>query len=384
MPLPLRLPAIAALLVAAPLSTALAQSSASPPTVTVTGYIQPQYERLQVEEAARDRAIFRRLYLGVQTTIAKNWSGTILIDFAPLLQDDRIGIGDVLLRYNGVSGKGLTFSLGHQKIPFSRSILMSSRSRSLVERPFTGERAFGAPGRGIGAQVDGRHADQRFQWSASLASVMHAPNAQELRLSGIADAEDTWNEGVMVVGRAEWHPLGPVAREQGDFERGPFRVMGGLSAYAWTNDGDRNLFTRDGVSSSPTFADLDAAQAVEVSGGLRGHGVSVDAAWSRVQGETIDPQFTGGIYVDGRASLHETAVEAGYMVILSRLEALASLDSLAIDARSATAYRPSFGAVWYVDGHRLKFSAMHRQSVNVLGVRGARGRQTYLQAQYGF
>ena len=352
--------------------------------MTITGYLQTQYERLQVEQAARDRAIFRRLYLGVQTTLPKDWSGAILIDFAPALRDERIGIGDAYLRYNGVSGKGLSFTLGHQKIPFSRSTLMSSRSRSLVERPFTGERAFGAPGRAIAAQVDGRHAGQRVQWSASIASVMHAPTAQDLRLSGLVDAEDTWNEGVMATGRAEWHPRGVVAREQGDFGRGPFRLVGALSAYVWKNDGDRNLFTTDGASTSTAFADLDAAHGVEASAGVRGRGFSFDGAWSRVDGQTIDPLFTGGIYVDGHVTMYQTGAEAGYMVIPSRLELVGGIDSLAIDNRPSIPYRPSAGAVWYVNGHRLKFSAMHRESVNVLGVHGARGRQTYVQAQYGF
>lgn len=372
------------MLAAAPLSTASAQPTPPPPHIRLTGYIQPQYEHLQVDTSAQDRAIFRRLYVGVQTTLPKHWAATILIDFAPLLENERIGVGDAFLRYNGFADRGIVITMGNQKVPFSRSTLASSRARSLVERPFTGERAFGAPGRAVSAQVDGRHREQTLQWSVSLASVLHSPGIQELRLGGSVDADETWNEGVMATGRAEWHPRGAVPREQGDFTRGAFRVMGALSTYVWRNNGDRNLFTRDGASSSAVFADLGSANAVEASTGIRGHGFSVDGAWSRVEGSTIDPHFTGGIFVGGHTSMHQTAAEAGYMAIASRLELVGGVDSLAIHNRPSIAYRPSAGVVWYIDRHRLKFSATHRESFNVLGSRHARARQTYLQAQYSF
>jgi phosphate-selective porin OprO/OprP len=382
-PLSPRSAGLAVLVLPVLLSSAHAQPVAPPP-VTLTGYVQTQYERFELAEAARDRAIFRRLIVGLQAAIAGDWSATILIDFAGAVTGDRVKARDVYLRYTGLSTKGLTITVGNQKVPFSRSVLTSSRSRSFIERPFTGERAFGAIGRAIAAEVDGSHLAQRVQWSGAVASVLHAPDARELRLDGIADAEDTWNEGVMAVGRVEWHLRGPVARAQGDFTGGPFRVMTGAAAYVWKNDGDRNLFTRDGASSSTSFADLDTTRAVELDAAIRGHRLALDGSWSRVVASTVDPAFTGGLYLGGRTALHQTALEAGYMVVPHRVEILGGIDSLAITGRPSIAYRPTLGTTWYVNGQLLKFSVMHRESVNTLGARGVRARATYVQAQFAF
>jgi hypothetical protein len=352
--------------------------------VTVTGYGQGQYERVDADGHASDRVFFRRLFLGARFVLSDDWSGTVLVDFAPAAEGEHPVVRDAYLRYSGWSDRGLTLTIGNQKVAYSQSVLGSSRSRSVVERPFTGERAYGAPGRALAVLVDGRHHDNHLQWSTSIASVLHSPNARELRLDGLADADDTWNEGVMATGRVEWHPRGAVAREQGDFVRGPFRVMTAAAAYAWTNDGDRNTVTENGASTSTTRADLDSARAFEVSTGVRGHGLSLDAAWSRTSGSTIDHGFTGGLYVQGRAVMHQFGAEGGYMIVPGRLEIIAAFDTLATDARDAVTYRPSVGAAWYLDGHRLKLSAQHRETKNLLGIRDARTHATYAQMQFAF
>ena len=378
---PIRLLAAAALC-AAWVPSAAAQTPDH--AVTVYGYGQAQYERVDDDEHARDRVFFRRLYVGARFVLGGEWSGTVLVDFTPSTSGDHPIVRDAYVRYSGWSQRGVTLTIGNQKTPFSQSVLGSSRSRSLIERPFTGERAYGAPGRAIAIQADGRHHGQELQWSGSLASVLHSPGAAEIRLDGLPDADDDWNEGVMATGRVEWHPLGVVAREQGDFVRQGFRVVSGVSAYVWANDGDRNPFTVNGVSTSAANADLDAARGFVLSGGVRGHGVAIDAAWSRVRSETIDPRFTGGLYRNGRATLRQFAAEGGYMIVPSRLEIVGAIDALAADARDATTFRPSIGTIWYLDAHRLKISLQHRETMNARGTRGARLRATYVQFQFAF
>ena len=387
MTFPARFSAGAALVLAFS-SPALAQSSPAP--VRLSAYVQAQYDRVTVESSTADRVFFRRLVVSLQGGVTDDWSGEVEVDFAAAVLGDRVIVKDAFLRYTGFDAQGLTITIGNQKMPFSRSVLAPSSRRGLVERPFTGERAFGAVGRAIAVQVEGRHAERHVQWAAALASALHAPDALEIRIDGLADSRATWNEGVLTVGRFEWQPLGPTPREQGNLTCGlpngdcQLRVVAGIGAYAWQNDGDRNLNTIDGIGTSSTLADLDEARAVELSLGLRGHRLSLDAAWDRISGRTIDPVFSGGLYRDGRTVLYQAAVEAGYMVVPGRLEVLGAMDSLDISARTALAYRPAFGLNWYLHGYRLRMSFMHRENMNVLGIPGARGRGTFVQAQIAF
>jgi hypothetical protein len=293
-------------------------------------------------------------------------------------------VRDAYLRYLGWTPRGLTVTIGNQKLPFSRAALISASRRGLIERTAPGERPFGTPGRALAVQIEGRHRSQHVQWAAALASALHGPDVAEIRIDGLAESKDTWNEGILGGGRVEWHPLGNTPRDQGDFGRGPLRVVVGAGAYRWQNDGDRNLFTTGGVATSAVFADADQAHGVEISAGLRGQGFSLDTSWQRTAARTLDAGFTGGIYQDGDAVLHVTGVESGYMAVPGTLEILAGFDTVDIAARPALAYRPSVGASWYVNQHRLKFQFTHREAFNVLGIDGVRGRTTTLQAQLYF
>jgi phosphate-selective porin OprO/OprP len=343
-------------------------------SVTVGGVIQA--------ETTRDRVFFRRLLLAVQIVATKDWTGQIQIDVAPSVLGDRVVVRDAYLRYLGWTPHGLTVTVGNQKMPFSRAALVSASRRGLIERSAPGERPFGTPGRALAAQIEGR--GQHVQWAAALASVLHSPDVLEIRLDGLPESRDTWNEGVLGAGRAEWHPLGNMPRDQSDFCRSPLRIAVGAGAYVWHNDGDRTLFTTDGTGTSTVFADADDAQGVEVSGGLRGHGFSLDASWQRISARTIDPALTAGIYQRGEAVFQVTGFEGGYMVLPRKLEVLGSFDTLDIAARPSLAYRPAFGANWYLNQHRLKFQFMHRETFDALGARGVRGHATTPQTQLAF
>jgi len=352
--------------------------------VTLTGVLQADYEAVTAAGNTRDRAFFRRLQLGVQIVAGKDWVGNIQLDAAQSVVGDRLIVRDAYLRYLGWAPHGLTVTIGNQKLPYSRAALVSASRRGFVERNAPGERPYGTPGRALAVQIEGRHGNQRVQWAGAIASALHGPDVAEIRIDGLPESRETWNEGVLGAGRVEWHPLGSMVRDQSDFTRSPLRVAIGAGAYSWKNDGDRNLYTTDGAATSAVFADADRARGLEVSGGLRGHGFSVDASWHRIDAHTVDAAFTGGIYAHGDAVFHVTGIEAGYMLIRGRLEVLGGFDTADVAARPSTVRRPAFGANWYVNQHRLKFQVMQRETFNALGTRGARIHATIVQAQMIF
>jgi phosphate-selective porin OprO and OprP len=91
-----------------------------------------------------------------------------------------------------------------------------------------------------------------------------------------------------------------------------------------------------------------------------------------------------GLYVDGRAVIDKGSIEAGYMLLPRRLEALVGFDATTSDAFDATWQRFNLGINWYFNGHRLKVSVMHRESFNDRGAGDQRSRATYLQTQFSF
>jgi hypothetical protein len=375
-------PAIA--LLAALVPGAVSAQTPAAPTFTFAGYLQTQYNRLSVEDSPHDRVIFRRAIVGVEAELSERWMGELQADIAPVSLGERIEVRDAYLRYTGLTARGVTFTLGNQKTPFARSVLTSSARRGLVERPVTGERAYGSPGRAISLRVDGRDTGHLLLWSGAVASVHHAPTSDQIRLDGLATSRVDWNEGVMVSGRAEWHPRGFVALEQGAFDVKNTVMTIAAGAYHWVNDGDNNLFTEDGHSTSLVAADLDRATGLELSGGMRAPRLSLDAELHRITGRTIDPEFTGGLYRAGRTRLIKSSIEAGYMLVPPHLELLGGVETLDVEAYESVTWRPVAGVNWYVYRHKLKFQFMQRETLNDLGVRGQRGHATYLQAQIAF
>lgn len=352
--------------------------------LTIGGYLQTQYERVDPDHApARDRVFFRRIMLTVQATRTRNWLGLFQMDVAPIASGNRAILKDMYLQYLGLRDRGIAITIGNFKPPFSSSLLMSSSRRAFVERTFPGDRSFGGPGRALGIRADGWSHTRKIYWAGEVASTLHSPGVNQVRVDGLAEAENDWNEGVMTAGRVELHPFGEVPREQGGFRDG-LRVMAAVGAYIWRNDGDRNLHTVDGAATSSIAADADAVRAIEVSGGLRAHRISIDAEYERVGAGAIVPSFTGGLYRDGEARLQKAGVEAGYMLLPGRWEIIGAADLLDAEAYAHTWRRASAGMNWYVDGHNLKFQVMHRLSSDEPGVAGAHSQTTYAQAQVLF
>ena len=372
----------------APEGDAIAQPAPAPSApaerrLSVTGYAQAQSDLISRNGRSSDRVYFRRIMLTLDSALVRNWAGRVQFDLAPATEGDRIVLKDAYVRYTSLAGRGLLVTAGNQKTPFSRSLLTPSSRRGLVERPVTGDRNFGSPGRTLGVRADGRAGAGRWEWSASLGSALHSPDAGAIRFDSVTESDHGWNRGVLAAGRIEWQPLGAMARDQGDFG-GPRRLSVGGGLYVWKNDRGRNLHTSHGRSLAPDLADVRSAAGLEVSGGWRGSRLSLDAEYHRVRARALDPVFTGGLFSTGTATLHEASFEGGVMVIKRRLETLAGLDTLAVDGRQAVIVRPALGADWYFAGHNVKIGVMHRDTVNDRGLRGLHARATYAAAQLAF
>ena len=375
----LRLFGLVALLVAL-LPQAIAGQSAPPDErrVSLSGYLQPQYESHTRDSETTDRAHFRRLVVGLEATVSNAWAVEFQVDAGPIASgdDDRLTVKDAHLQYRGWEDHGILLTIGNQKLPFSRALLGSSSRRGLVERPVTGDRSLGSPGRALAIRTEGWHRRRTLYWSAAVASSRQSPDADEIRVDGITEADEGWNQGPLVGGRVEVHPLGEIPRAHGDFDRGPLRFTLAAGAYGWWNDHD--------VEQGPDRADAERVTGFEMSGALRARGLSVDAEFEHIVSRAVDPRLDRGLYSAGRAALDKASLEAGYMLVPRRLEALFGFDIADAAVFAEPVRRPSGGVNVYVRGHSLKFSLMHRETFNERGTRGVRSRTTYVQAQFSF
>jgi phosphate-selective porin OprO and OprP len=348
------------------------------PKVALSGYIQPQLEIRAAGGATRDQALLRRAVVTLDITLTNNWQAEFQTDFGPLTDDsDRITVKNALIKYAGWEDThGIVLTIGNQKIPFSRSTLGSSSRRGLVERPFTGDRGYGSPGRAISLRADGWHRNKTFFWSASVADTRHSGDPDELRIDGAAELGDDGMEGHLLGGRVEFHPLGEVPREHGDFMHGPLRVTVGAGAYAWRSDGDSEVTAH--------IVDVSRVSGLEISGALRGAGLSVDAEFEHVSADARRPLPADGLYALGNTDVRKASIEVGYMLVSERFELLTAADTLDTRTFDRPWRRVAVGANWYVKRHALKFSFMHRESLKDEGAAEGRSRATYLQAHVGF
>jgi len=353
--------------------------------LTVGGYLQPQYNHIDTRTlGSRDLTLFRRMVVTLQGTTARHWLGTFQLDLAPATVRERVIVKDANLQYVGWRDRGLTLTIGNQKPPFSRSLLTSSSRRSLVERTLAGDRSMGSPGRALGIKVDGTHRSHLILWSAEVASSLHSPDADQIRIDGIAEAGNDWNEGVLIVGRVELQPRGEVARQQANLEGGEWRFNLALGGYAWHNDGDRDTYTTGGVATTPGYADASQVKGLEGSAAIRGHGWSIDTEAERIASHALDPTFSGGLYAAGEATIVKASIEAGRMVIARRLEVVGAYDMANAGTYGRPWQRAAAGLSWYVSGHDVKFQIMHRVSHHDRGIAGARVTTTFAQAQFAF
>jgi hypothetical protein len=190
------------------------------------------------------------------------------------------------------------------------------------------------------------------------------------------------NQGVLATGRVDYYLIGELpydsrplhvphqlAYNRGNFHTDDWRTIVSTAVFGWWNDDNSNPFTSNGMSTSTTEADLNQAYGAEVSGGLRGHGVSADAEYQFVRGDLVDPAFTGGMYVNGRSNLNKFSVNGGYMLPcdVELVSGWSIIDATGFE-RGLT--ETKVGVNWFVMKYAVRFSADYSFINNNNGVPG--------------
>jgi hypothetical protein len=355
-------------------------------SLSVGARIQMQYRSLSPEgEDAEDGIFFRRLRPDLRGSVTEHWYGKIQFDFGSTFNENEVALKDVYFGYTGVDWAQLEIRIGNTKHAFSREFLASSNRQQQVERMFVGNRNFGMLDRVLGVMAQGKSNSGKLSFIAGAGGANHDPDARRMDFDTPVNDEDDWNEGWAVSGRLDYHPMGYLKFDQADFNSESFKATLGASAYGWWNDGDRNTYTDgDGSSKDDGKADLKEAYGLEVSGGLRGEGVSVDAQYQRVSGKTEARGFTGGIYRNGETDLDIASFKTGYMVVRNRLELNAAWDMLDATNYQDAWMRYWFGANWYLNKHNLKFQLNYQLNRNWAGVRDEHADQVLVQGQFVF
>ncbi|WP_066729065.1 porin [Desulfuromonas sp. DDH964] len=353
--------------------------------VELGGRIQLQYHMTDPDGGEKtDTIFFRRLRPYIEGSIHKNWLGKFEFDLGKAENDNEVAIKDAYLRYSGV--KDLSITIGNAQFPFSREDMTSSKKQQLVERTFVGDHNFGTPERNAGIFAHYKLLDKKLELHLAGAEANIDPDAKKLDFDTPVNANADFNQGWIFGGRVDFHPLGYMKMDQGDFKRDEIRTTISLAAFTWANDDDNNSYTdaTTGLSTSTSKADVDNVNGFEVSAGFRGFGLSVDAEYNLFQAETSDSTFTGGIYKNGETELSNYALEGGYMVLPKTIELVAGYEAMDADNYAEVWTRTSFGVNWFLEKQDIKLQATYRIGSNLNGVKDKDQDELFVQAQYVF
>lgn len=281
------------------------------------GKVQVQYYDADSEDPDNEDDVFLRrirpVFLG---HIAENWTWKAEVEISADIESgsielDQLDIRDFFLRYEGFAAPGSRLTLGNQKAPFSRDFLTPSTHQLLVERTFVGDTKAGVPERPLGVHFRGESLHGKLAYAACVGALGHDPGADRMKFDSLVAGSGNLNEGVLLAGRLDLHPRGGMTFSDGDRHTPLIRYTWSLAGYVWENSGN-NRFSDRVESLDAERADLDSASGLEVSGGLRGRGITLDWQYNRIRGETVAEKFDGGLYIGGVTHLDVAAVEGGY------------------------------------------------------------------------
>lgn len=341
--------------------------------VKIGGRIQLQYHSSDEDPGdTTDSVFFRRFRPYIIGSLHKDWKGIFQFDLGSAADTNEIALKEVWMAYTGF--KNITIKLGNAQSAFSREDITSSKKQHLIERTFVGDHNYGTPERNTGLHFSGHFSDKKITWGADLAAADIDPTSSKLDFDTPVNKNSDFNQGWIGVARVDFHPLGYVGFSQGDFKRGPFKFVVGVAGYVWNNDGDNN-----GAAAS-----IDDVTGFEISGGIRGHGISIDAEYNVFNADTVDPAFTGGLYTAGDTELENFSVEGGYMIIPSRLELAAGYQWQDADGYTDEWERLSFGANLFIHKHDIKLQVTYRMGEHVNGAADQDDDELFVQAQYVF
>jgi hypothetical protein len=353
--------------------------------IELGGRIQLQYLRTEPDGGeARDQVFFRRLRPYIAGSVTENWSGKIQFDFGKSLDQDEVAVKDAYMQYKGWKNKTLT--IGNSKTPFSREFLTSSKRQQTVERGFVGDHNFGTPDRQLGLRLEGHSSSKKITYMVAAGGEHHDPDVRRMDFDTPVNNADDWNEGLVVAGRIDFHPMGFMKFDQGDFRSEDWKANFSIGFFSWSNDDDNNTYTDSttGQSTSSSKADLNSAEGFELSAGVRGRGVSVDAEFNLVSGDTVDSSFTGGIYRGGTTDLDQFQIEGGYMLPKTPVELVGKWETFDADNYHDSWNATELGVNYFWNKHKVKLQFTYRLGENVLGVRGSDRDTAFLQWQFVF
>ncbi|MEZ5541322.1 MAG: porin [Pseudomonadota bacterium] len=351
--------------------------------VKMGGRIQLQYHSVDPDGGQKtDKVFFRRLRPFIEGSLHKDWKAKFQFDLGDAEDENEVAIKDAYFEYKGFENMEVT--VGNAYFPFSREDMTSSKHQQLVERTFVGDHNYGSPERNAGIHLTGHSGGKMIGWGASFASASIDPDATKIDFDTPVNTNSDFNEGWIYGGRLDYYPLGYFEMKQGDFDNSELKVAVGVAAFGWNNDDDNNTYTTGGVSTSATKADLDTVTGYEISGAVRVAGFSVDAEYNKFTADTVDPAFTGGVFVNGTTDLDNWSVEGGYMVIPAKLELVAGYQSQDADGYADKWNRTSIGANWFFHKDDAKVQLTYQMGENLNGVTGADANEIFLQGQFVF
>ncbi len=341
--------------------------------VTIGGRMQVQYYKSDPDNgSSTDKVFFRRLRPYIEGSLYPNWVAKFQWDMGGATGDNEIAVKDAYIQYSGY--KNAKISIGNVVFPFSREFVTSSKFQQFVEREFVGDSKYGTPEWNMGIHAKGSSATKKITWGAAFAEASIDPNTSRIDFDTPANKQSDFNQGWIVGGRVDFHPLGNLKFSQGDFDREQKATVG-VAAYSWSNDDDNNV---------TPGADMDKVTGYEISGAYRNIGISVDAQYNRFDAELKDGTVTAGLFKNGETTLENWMIKGGYMVMPSTLELVAGYASQDADNYKETWNRTTFGVNWYIHQHNLKYQLTYRMNENKDGTKGNDENELYLQAQFVF
>jgi hypothetical protein len=353
--------------------------------VEIGGRVQLQYANVDIDgEDQRDQLFFRRLRPYIKASVTEDWNAKIQFDFGKSIDGNEVAVKDAYMEYTG--WKNNTLTIGNSKTPFSREALASSKRQQTVERGFVGDHNFGTPDRQLGFRLKGHNDSKKITYMASLGAEHLDPDAKKMDFDTPVNNAADWNEGLLIAGRIDFHPQGEMKFDQGDFHSDSWKSTFSLGFFNWSNDDDNNTYTDPvtGLSTSSSKADLDSVDGFELSAGVRGKGVSIDAEYNLVSGGTVDPTFTGGLYRNGTTDLDKYQIEGGYMLSGSPVELVARYQSLDADNYEDAWNATEFGVNYFWNKHKVKMQFTYRMGENFNGERGVDADTVLAQWQFVF
>lgn len=338
------------------------------------------------EGESGDSIFFRRLRPYIAGSVTKNWLGKIQWDMGKSIDSDELAIKDAYMQYLG--WKNHKIFIGNSKTVFSREFLTSSKRQQTVERWFVGQHNFGSPDRMLGLRLDGNSDSKRFEYKVNIGGQSFDPDNRRMDFDTPVNDAGDFNLGWVGAGRLTFYPKDPIRRDQGDFKRGSFNYALEAAAFVWANNEEDLTYTDeidgDQVCNNDRKCDLDGATGWELSGGIRGRGLSVDLEYNQVFGEMVAENVNSGMYVDGETTIKKWQLEGGYMLANLPLEFVYKRDSMDADGYERKWYANDIGVNYFFNKHKAKVQLLYRMESNVLGQDGDDRNQLVMQWQFVF